>query len=400
MPTILSHRIRLDLNNRQRSWFTRCAGASRFAFNWGLAEWRRQYEAGEKPSWQRLNALFNKGKTEEFAWARELPWYVFNNALSNLGKAFTGFFRRVKLGEKPGYPRFKKRGKTPLAFSLEMRGLTFDGKRLKLPKLGWVRMREPLRFPGKMLSARFTEHAGHWYVSIQVEIDETRWTYPHRRETQAAVGVDLGLVDLAVLSDGTRVKAPRALRQHENALRRLNKELSRRTKGGCNWRRTKAKLGRLHERIANVRADVTHKLTAGLVERFRWIGIEDLSIKGMSRTWLAKSVMDAAMSEVRRQLEYKAPLARSAVVAADRWFPSSKRCSSCGHVLDILPLSVRRWTCPACPTEHDRDENAAKNLEQLAAAHAATACCPESADVGLATDVKLLAGQEPGSYVA
>jgi putative transposase len=397
--TVLSHHVRLDLNNVQRTWFTRCAGAARFAFNWGLAEWQRQYDAGEKPSWQRLNAALNARKRADLAWLNELPWYVANNALSNLGEAFSGFFRRVKAGGKPGYPKFKKRGRTPPAFSVETRALTFDGRRLKLPKLGWVRLREPLRFPGKVLSARFGEHAGHWYVSVQVEIDTSCWSYPHRCETQAACGVDLGLVDLAVVSDGLRVAAPRALRRYERKLRQLNKALSRRAKGGSNWKSTKAKLGRLHERIANVRADATNKLTADLVERFRWIGIEDLAVRGMAKTRLAKSVMDAAMAEVRRQLEYKAPLAGSAVVVAGRWFPSSKRCSVCGGVLDVLPLSTRRWPCPSCAAEHDRDENAAENLKQLAAAHAATACCPGGADAGLATNVKPLAGQEPGSYV-
>lgn len=377
----------------------RCAGASRFAFNWGLAEWQRRYAAGENPSWQQLNAALNARKKTDLAWLNELPWYVANNALSNLGEAFSGFFRRVKAGGKPGYPKFKKRGRAQAAFSIEPRALTFDGRRLRLPKLGWVRLREPLRLPGKVLSARLTEHAGHWYVATQVEIDESRWTYPHRCETQAAVGVDLGLVDLAVVSGGTRTAAPRAFRQYERKLRQLNKELSRRAKGSSNWKRTRAKLARLHERIADIRADGTHKLTAGVVERFRWVGIEDLSIKGMAHTRLAKSVMDAALGEVRRQLEYKAPLAGSTVVVADRFFPSSKRCSTCGHVLTELALGIQRWTCPSCGAEHDRDENAAENLKQLAAAHAATACCPGSADVGLVTNVKLLAGQEPGSYV-
>ena len=397
--TVLAHRIRLDLNNAQRTWFTRCAGTARFVFNWGLAEWQRQYAAGEKPSWQKINTALNARKKTDLVWLNELPWYIANNALSNLGKAFSGFFRRVKAGERPGYPKFKKRGRTQLAFSVEARSLTFSGRRLKLPKIGWIRLREPLRFPGKVLSARFIEHAGHWYVSVQVEVDESRWIYPHHCETQAAGGIDLGLVDLAVVSDGTRTVAPRALRQYERKLRQLNKELSRRTKGSSNWKKTKAKLGRLHERIANVRAATTHGLTASLVKRFRWIGLEDLSIKGMAKTRLAKSVMDAAMAEVRRQLEYKAPLAGSTVVVASRWFPSSKRCSICANVLADLPLSTRHWTCPGCGANHDRDENAAENLKQLAAAYAVTACCPGSADVGSVTDVKLLVGQEPGSYV-
>ena len=397
MP-LLAHRIRLDPNSRQRSWLERCAGGERFAWNWGLSEWQRRYEAGEKISWQLLNRAFNERKKTDLAWTRELPWYVFNHALANLGGAFAGFFRRVKHGDKPGYPRFKKRGRTTSAFSIETRGLIFDRKRVKLPKLGWVRMREAVRFPGTLISARFTQHAGHWYVAVQVEVPDS-WVYPHRCETQAAVGVDLGLRDLAVLSDGTRVQAPRALRRYEAKLRRLNQELSRRTKHGKNWRKTQAKLGRLYERIANVRADVTHKLTASLVERFRVIGIEDLCVRGMARGRLAKSVLDAAPAEIRRQLTYKAPLAGSLLVVADRFFPSSKRCSRCGHVLAELGLGTRRWTCPACGAEHDRDENAAENLKQVAVAHTATACRPGSADVDLSVDVKLLAGQEPGDYV-
>jgi len=261
-------------------------------------------------------------------------------------------------------------------------------------------MRETLRFPGRVISTRFTKRAGHWYVSIQVEIDESRWSYPHRCENQAAVGVDLGLVDLAVLSDGTRIEAPRALRRHEDKLRRLNKELSRRTKGGQNWYKTKAKLARLHERIANIRRDVAHKLTSGLVNDYRWIGVEDLNVKGMTQNrCLAKSVMDAAMSEVTKQLAYKAPLAGSEVVKVDRWYPSSKTCSACGVVYDDLVLGERRWTCVDCGAEHDRDENAAENLRQMAAAHAVTACCPGGSDVGPVTNVKLLAEQESSSYV-
>jgi putative transposase len=396
---ILAHRIRLDPNNVQATFFERCAGAARFVYNWGLARWKELYTAGEKPSWQKLNAELNARKAVEFPWMRELPWAIANRALADLGNAFSHFFRRVKLGQKLGYPRFKSKKRHEPAFAIEGRALQFDGKRVKIPKLGWLRMREPLRFPGKVLSARFTKHAGHWYVSIQVEVDESRWSYPHCCETQAAIGVDLGIVDLAVLSTGERVKAPRILRVHETKLRRLNKELSRRKKGGRNWNKTKARLGRLHERIASIRRDAIHKLTANLVRRFRWIGVEDLNVTGMARTRLAKSVMDAAMAEVRRQLAYKASLAGSHIVVADRFYPSSKTCSACGVIYTDLALGERRWTCSACGTEHDRDENAAKNLEALAAAQAVAACRHGSTDAGRKTGAKLSLGQESSSAV-
>ena len=200
-----------------------------------------------------------------------------------------------------------------------------------------------------------------------------------------------------VPSTGERIEAPRALRSHERKLRRLGKELSRRTKGGKNWHKTKAKLGRAHERVANIRRDVTHKLTASLVQRFRRIGIEDLNVAGMARTRLAKSVMDAAMAEVGRQLTYKAPLAGGVVVTADRWYPSSKTCSACGVVYADLALGERRWTCDACGAEHDRDVNAAMNLKTLAVAPAVAACRHESAGAGRVTDAKLPLGQESSS---
>lgn len=395
--TILSHRIRLDPNNVQRTRLERCAGAARFVFNWGLARWKELYETGKKPSWMALNAELNARKTTEFPWLYELPWAIANTALSDLGVAFNNFFRRIKTNKQPGYPRYKTKKRGRPAFCIEARALVIDGRRIKIPKLGWLRMCEALRFPGRILSARFTKHGDHWHVSFQVEIDEFQWSYPHRCETQAAVGVDLGLVDLAVLSTGERIEAPRVLRRHENKLRRLNKQLSRRTRGGKNWNRTKAKLARLHERIANIRRDATHKLTARLVRGFRWIGVEDLNIKGMARTRLAKSVMDAAMAEVRRQLSYKAPLAGGSVVVADRFYPSSKTCSTCGVVYADLRLGERRWTCDACGAEHGRDENAAKNLKALAAAHAATACRQGSAGSGPSTGTKLPLGQEEGS---
>ena len=393
--TVLSHRIRLSPNNVQASWFERCAGTARFAYNLGLARWQEMYAAGEKPNWRTLNAELNARKAADFPWMAEVPWAVTNKALSDLGSAFSHFFRRVKNGAgKVGYPKFKAKKRSTPAFAIEGRALAFSGRKMKVPKLGWVRLTQPLRFPGKVLSARFSKRAGHWYVSIQVDVDES-WVYPHRCETQAAVGIDLGLKDLAVLSTGEKIEAPRVLRAHERRLRKLNKELSRRTKGGGNWRKTKAKLGRLHERIANVRKAVTHKLTADVVRRFGVIGIEDLNVKGMARGLrLAKSVMDAGMAECRRQLEYKALLAGSEVVVVDRWFPSTKTCSACGVVQGVVPLSVRQWTCE-CGAKHDRDVNAAINLRESALAQRVEACRPGSAGREK-RPVKPLVGQEVG----
>jgi putative transposase len=389
---VLSHRIRLDLNNVQTTWMNRCAGTSRYTFNWGLASWEKLYEEGEKVSWQKLNKMLNAEKPD---WMKALPWKIPNAALEDLGKAFTNFFRRVKAGEKPGYPKFKKKGRSKEAFAIEGRAISVDGRKLRVPKLGWVKLRETLRFPGKLLSARFSKHAGHWYVSLQIDVDDS-WRYPHRCETQAVTGIDLGVVDLAIFPNGFRVPAPRVLRALEKRLRLLNKELARRRKGGKKWLKTKAKIQKLHARIAAVRNDATHKLTAQVVRHFRWIGLENLNVKGMVKNHrLAKSVMDASMGEVRRQLVYKAALSGSTVVFADRWYPSSKTCSACSVVYKDLTLSDRRWTCDACGVTHDRDVNAAINLRTLAEAHSVTACRQgSSGSLGLTQGTKLPLGQE------
>lgn len=307
---ILGQRIRLDPNNAQATKLTRFAGAARFAWNWGLARWQEKYAAGEKPSWMGLNKELSASKNSEgsaHAWLREVNWMCATGALRDLGLAFQNFFRCVKTGQTPGYPRFKKRGVAPETFAYDGRQLRFDGRKVWLPKIGWVRMRENIRFPGKLLNPRVSKRAGHWYLSLQIEVDETRWTYPHRCETQAAVGVDLGTVDLAVLSDGMRVAAPRSYHRCEGRLRMLNKELSRRTKGGANRTKTRSKLAKLHERIANIRRDALHKLTAGLVKLYRWIGIEDLAVRAMAHGYRAKSILDAALAEFRRQVTYRRP---------------------------------------------------------------------------------------------
>jgi len=378
----------------------RCAGTARKAFNWGLGRWQEMYKAGGKPGWMGLNKELNSIKAVEFSWMKELPWAVTTMALKDLGAAFSNFFRRVKEGNpKPGYPNFKSKKKVKPSFGLEGRAIQFDGKRVKLPKLGWIRTRQELRFPGKVLSARFSKHADRWYVSVQVEV-EAPWVYPHRCETQAVCGVDFGVADLAVVSDGTRVPAPRIFRQLEKRLRMLNKRLARRTTGGKNWLKAKLQLQRLHEQIASIRKDVTHNLTARLVRDFRWIGIEDLNVKGMAANHcIAKSVMDAAMAEVGRQILYKAPLAGSNVVQADRWYPSSKTCSDCGAIFAGLKLGVESWVCQSCGSVHDRDDNASINLRNIALAQRDRALSLGSSGCSFGVATKLLFVRELSSHV-
>lgn len=371
----LAHRIRLYPNNVQATHLVKTAGVARFAYNWGLARWNELYEAGEKRSWQKLNAELNAIKREQFPWMYEVTKWASQKALNDLGDAFNNFFRRMRNGDREkGHPKFKKKGHARDSFYVAGADLKFDRNKVRVPRLGWIRMAESIRFPGRVVGSRFTKRADKWFVSLQIEVADS-WVYPHQCKNQVAVGIDLGVVRLAIPSKGEPTDAPRALRFYEKRLKRLQRQLARRQKGSNNREKTKLKIQKAHEKIANIRRDVTHKLTSQLVRDFRWIGIEDLNVKGMlSNRYLAKSVADAALGEVRRQLEYKAPLAGSTVVVADRFYPSSKRCHICGHVLKRLLLSKRQWCCPACSSEHDRDHNAAMNLEQLAAGYAVKAC--------------------------
>jgi putative transposase len=354
---------------KQTALLLRAVGTARFAFNYALAEWQRQYAAGEKPNEAKLRRELNAIKHEKFPWMAEVPKAVVQQAIKNLGRAFTNFFKK-----RAKYPRFKKRGQHDSArFDNGPGTFTFDDKRIKLPVIGWIKTREALRFNGKPLSATVNRVADRWFVSIPVELEIT----PAARENQAAVGVDFGLKRFATLSTGEVVEAPKLLQKLLGKLRRLSRSLSRKKRGSANRRKAQQRLARLHARIANARQDFIHKFTTDLVRRFSTIGVEDLNIRGMLRNHcLARAIADVSWSEARRQLGYKSVLTGTELVIHDRWFASSKTCSACGLVLDELPLSVREWTCE-CGAVHDRDLNAAKNLEPTAASCAVAACGAE-----------------------
>lgn len=388
---ILAHKIALDPNVEQAVYFARACGTARFAWNWALSEWQRQYKEGGKPSEAALRKQLNTAKREQFPWMLEVTKVAPQQAIKNLGAAFKRFFEG-----KAKYPRFKKKGIHD-SFRAENGPGTFafDEKRIKLPVVGWVKMREILRLEGKILSATVSRVADRWFVSVTVEVAHQ----VPAGENQAVGGVDLGVKALATMSDGGAVEGPKALRSNLKKLRRLSRSLSRKVKGSANRRKAKAKIARLHARISNIRKDGLHKLTTELVNRFAVIGIEDLNVKGMMANGkLSRAVADMGFHEFRRQLGYKAAMAGTRIVVADRWSPSSKTCSDCGHVVPTLPLSVRDWVCPACGSVHDRDRNAAINLMNIAASSAVTACGAGSSDGGLAPVVKLSAMKQEFSH--
>jgi putative transposase len=365
----LSHRIKLYPNREAEQYLVRAVGTARFAWNWALARWQEKYKAGEKGlSGYSLVKEFNSVKAEEFPWTSELSKWVPQKAIQNLGDAYKRFFTK-----KARYPKFKKKRQARESFYLGQKGFGLSGKYLRLPKLQTaVRMAQEVRFLGKVMSVTISREAGEWFAAFHVELAES-YAYPHRCENQATVGIDLGLKTLAVCSDGlkvTKFENPKSYRTAERKLKRAQRGLSRKVKGSSNRAKARARLARTHVKVRRIRVDATHKMTTWVVKHHRWIGIEDLNVAGMVRNHkLAKSILDAAFAEVRRQLTYKTVLSGSNMAVAARFFPSSKTCSDCGHVLEKLDLSTREWDCPSCGVVHDRDENAAENLRLVAQRH-------------------------------
>ena len=364
----LAHRICLDPTRAQADYFVRAVGTARFAYNWALAEWKRQYEAGEKPSWMKLDKKLNGIKRSEFPWMLDVSKCAVQNAVMNLGVAFANFF-----AGRARYPMFKRKFQND-SFKLSNIAFKLDGSRIHIPKLGWVRMREALRFSGKLISCTISRRADKWFASIVVDTEPVL----KPAENQGAVGIDLGLTTFATLSDGQKIAAPKPLVRLLPKLKRLSRAFSRKQKGSKNREKARLKLARLHLRIWNIRQDFLHKFTSDITRRYDTIAVEDLNVSGMVRNRsLARAISDVGWYEFRRQLEYKAAMRGANLVFADRFYASSKLCSECGHKAEQMPLSVRHWKCECCGAEHDRDVNAAINLRHLAVGHTVSACGEE-----------------------
>jgi putative transposase len=320
----------------------------------------------------RANELYKKGvKFDKFALKREfnafkksLSWMrevnahaVSCDAADKLNRGFKNFFEK-----RARHPRFHSKKKGVGSFSITGSEIKYDRekKRVYICRYGWIRLAETIRFEfSKIYRVTVTNRAGKWFVSFSLEVPDAIGCC----ENQAAsVGIDLGLKTLAVCSDGTVVPNPRISNCYAVRLRKLNKELSRRRKGGMNWWKTVCKLRMLHKRIADVRLDYLHKFTTAVVRKYGIICLEDLNVSGMTKNHrLARSIQDVSFYEIRRQFEYKAREVRY----VPRFFPSSKKCSDCKQEQD-MPLDVRTYVCPACGMIKDRDLNAAININIFA----------------------------------
>ena len=280
---ILAHKIALDPNNAQATYFARACGVARFAYNWALAEWKRQYEAWKadnslpKPSQAALRRQLNAVKREQFPWMLEVTKNAPQMAIIQLGQAFQNFF-----AGRARYPAFRKKGVHD-RFTLTNDQFDIDGSRIRIPNLGWVRMRETLRFQAKIMSATLSRVADRWFVSIAVDTPDS--SHLPKAKNQGEAGVDLGVPALATLSTGEPpIPGPKAHKALLDRLRRLSRSLSRKTHGSANRRKARATLAKLHAHIAAIRSDALHKLTTDLTRRFHTTGIEDLNVRGMMAT--------------------------------------------------------------------------------------------------------------------
>lgn len=344
------------------------AGARRFVYNWAIGRRIEHYQStGKSLSFKVLSAELTLLKQQpKTAWLKEIDSQLLQQALRDADRAFQNFF--AKRGR---FPRFKSRKVDTPRFRIPQRVVIANSK-VYIPKIGQIRIRQSQAVEGESKSATFKRDAtGKWFVTLTVQFEIPDTVIPAHPEK--VIGIDLGLKSFAVLSDGTETTNPRFYRKGQKKLAKAQRQLSRKERHSANRQKAKQKVARTHRKVANQRNDFLHQLTRRLVDQYDGFCIEDLSIKGLARTKLAKSIHDAALGEFRRQLEYKTLWARKPIAIISRWFPSSKMCGACGTLNDALTLSDRHWMCD-CGAIHNRDLNAAENirregLKQLAEGH-------------------------------
>ena len=413
----IAHRIELKPNKKQKTYFRKAFGCARLAYNWGLAEWKRMYEAGEKPSGRKLRTQFNAIKKEQFPFVYEVTKCATMQPFDNLDVAFKRFFKG--LGK---YPQFKKKRDNEGKFYIERDKIRLsdtnrnskafnklahneNGKHqyICMPNMhgGWVKMAEHIRFNyAKINNVCISQNGGKFYASFSLEITEEEYKRTHPNvelvDANRKVGVDMGIKSALILSDGIAIENPKPLKKNQRKITRLSRQLSKRfhpktkeerqkgVRKSNNYMKLSVRLAHAQGRVANIRRDFLHKVTTILTTHYGEIAIEDLNVKGMTKNHrMAQAINDVSFGELRRQIEYKAETNVVKVTKADRYFASSKTCSVCGVKKDDLTLSDRTYRCPHCGAVIDRDLNASLNLLGLLVNHKIGTDYPESTPADL-----------------
>lgn len=354
-------RFRLEPSPTQRTWFARYAGCCRFVFNRGLAARQLSYEVeGKTPSYAEQCEWLRELKADSAtAWLSEIHSQVLQQSLKDLDQAYQRFFRRLKAGEAPGFPKFKKKGRKD-SFRYPQ-GVKVDGGRVYLPKIGWVKYRESRSLHGRIQQATIKREGEHWFVSFACEVEIPAPT-PVAAGQARAVGIDVGLSCFATLSNGTAVENPRFLKRSLAKLKRAQRRLSRMSKGSNNWKKQAAAVATLHLKVRNSRRDFAHRTSTAIVNNHDVIAVEDLQIKGMLKNrHLASAISDAGWGMFLTMLAYKSAWAGKHFVRIGRFEATTQMCSACGRKKPML-LSARVYHCEGCGLKMDRDCNASLNI--------------------------------------
>jgi len=352
-----AHLIRMYPTKEQEVMLKKTAGTARYVYNWALDKWKSMYSdwmedhSKQKPSFSILSNIWTAAKPE---WAHEIACSPQQNAIKNLGEAFQNLWRGT--GK---YPTFHKKGRKD-SFTVANDKARIYGDRISLPNIGRVRLAERPRFEGKITSYTVSHYAGQWHVSIQYELPDP---LPQTNNLNSAVGIDVGLKHVAVASDGTICDAPESLKKLDAKLKKAQQAINRKKRGSNNRAKALLKKQRIQNKINNIRKDVTHKFTTAITKSHGIVVTEDLHIQEMKDKAqfksLRRSFNASMMGMILQQLKYKALEYHK----VDRFFPSTKRCSSCGAVKPHIDLSERVYKCEHCGAVIDRDLNAAINLK-------------------------------------
>lgn len=348
---ILSHKIQLKVKPSQVNKLISACGVARYTYNWALGMCKAYYEEfGKSLNLNELKKVWNQIKPE---WVYESPKDANQQPFTDLKNAFTKFFKK-----QAKHPKFKKRGARDSFYLSNDKLVINDQNYVKIPRIGWFKLTEKLRFTGKIMSATISREADRWFISIAVELNPE----PEPKSGEATIGIDLGINTAVVCSTGETFKAPKPLKRSLRKLKVLQRRLSKKQKGSNNRAKARTKVAKLHRKIRNIRQDFLHKTTSFIISKAKKIIIEGLNVSGMLKNHcLARAIADIGFYEFRRQLEYKCLLNKVKLIIADQWFPSSQLCSCCGHQ-QKMSLNKRTYECLSCGMSLDRDLNAALNL--------------------------------------
>lgn len=355
-----AYKYRVYPNNEQKVQIAKTFGCCRFVYNQTLAYRKERYEKEKKTASKTdCNNYCNRELKKKYEWLKEVDKFSLTNAIYNMDSAYQKFFR-----EHAGYPKFKSKHDSHKSYTTNFTNgniaVDFENGKVKLPKLKEVKAKLHKHFSGQIKSATVSQvPSGKYYVSILVETEHEELEHVKKN-----IGLDLGVKDLCITSDGKKYENLQIIKKYEKKLVRLQRQLAHKEKRSQNYYKTKKQIALCHEKITNARKDYLHKISHEIISENQVIVSENLQIKNMvKKHHLAKSISDVSWYELTRQLEYKAKWNGREYIKIDTFYASSQLCSVCGYQnTETKDLSVREWICPVCGAKHDRDVNAAKNI--------------------------------------